>query len=122
VLALKRRVAADPAVAGVIAAKVDELLEPAVRTVVPTDRKLPIVDPRDVPEPLRVNGLELRDFALSSLAKRLLASDVPAQVVQRIRRDAEALYELLWTEYETKHGVRHPVRFYQEGLVTAPAL
>ena len=122
VLALKRRVAADPAVAGVIAAKLDELLEPAVRTVVPTDRKLPIVDPHDVPEPLRVNGLELRDFALSSLAKRLLASDVPAQVVQRIRRDAEALYELLWTEYETKHGVRHPVRFYQEGLVTAPAL
>src|SRR6266851_5494155 len=96
VLALKRRVAADPAVAGVIAAKVDELLG--------------------------VNGLELRDFALSSLAKRLLASGVPAQVVQRIRRDAEALYESLWTEYETKHGVRHPVRFYQEGLVTAPAL
>src|SRR6266700_3778104 len=75
---------------------------------------------RAVPEPLRVNGLELRDFALSSLAKRLLASGVPAQVVQRIRKDAEALYELLWTEYETKHGVRHPVRFYQEGLVTAP--
>ena len=122
VLALKRRVSADPEVATTIAAKVDELLEAAVRTVVPTDRKLPIVDPRDVPEPLRVNGLELRDFALSSLAKRLLASGVPAQVVQRIRRDAEALYELLWTEYETKHGVRHPVRFYQEGLVTAPAL
>src|SRR6266851_3676366 len=122
VLALKRRAAADPAVAGIIAAKVDELLEPAVRTVVPTDRKLPIVDPRDVPEPLRVNGLELRDFALTSLAKRLLASGVSAPVVQRIRTDAEALYESLWTEYETKHGVRHPVRFYQEGLVTAPAL
>src|SRR5947209_4956379 len=122
VLALRRRVAAEPAVAGVIADKVDELLEPAVRTVVPTDRKLPIVDPRDVPEPLRVNGLALRDFALSSLAKRLLAAGVSAQVVQRIRRDAEALYESLWTEYESKHGVRHPVRFYQEGLVTAPAL
>src|SRR5438093_416745 len=112
----------DQAVAGVIADKVDELLEPAVRTVVPTDRKLPIVDPRDVPEPLRVNGLALRDFALSSLAKRLLAAGVSAQVVQRIRRDAEALYESLWTEYERKHGARTPVRFYQEGLVTAPAL
>ena len=122
VLALKRRVASDPAVAGVIAAKVDELLEPAVRTLVPTDRKLPIVDPRDVPEPLRVSGLELRDFALNSLGKRLFAAGVPGQVVQRIRKDAEALYESLWTEYESKHGVRHPVRFYQEGLVTAPAL
>src|SRR5438477_7062571 len=83
VLALRRRVSAVPEVATAIAAKVDELLEAAVRTVVPTNRKLPIVDPRDVPEPLRVNGLELRDFALSSLAKRLLAAGVPAQVVQR---------------------------------------
>ena len=122
VLALKRRVAADPAVGEVIAAKVDDLLEPAVRTVVPTDRKLPFDDPRDVPEPLRVNGLELRDFALSSLAKRLLAAGVSAPAVQRIRRKAEARYEAQWSEYEAKHGVRHPVRFYQEGLVTAPAL
>lgn len=122
VLALKRRVNADPRVAEVIAAKVDELLEPAVRTVVPTDRKLPIVDPRDVPEPLRVNGLELRDFALASLAKRLVAAGVPVAVVKRIRTDAEALYDALWSEYEQKHGVRHPVRFYQEGLVTAPVL
>ena len=122
VLALKRRVAADPAMADVIAGKVDDLLEPAVRTLVPTDRKLPFDDPRDVPEPLRVNGLELRDFALSSLAKRLRAAGVPTPVVDRIRNDAEALYEAQWSEYESKHGVRHPVRFYQEGLVTAPAL
>ena len=122
VLALKRRVAADQSVAGVITRKVDDLLDPAVRTLVPTDRKLPFDDPRDVPEPLRVNGLELRDFALSSLAKRLRAAGVSASVVQRIREDAEARYEAQWTEYETKHGVRHPVRFYQEGLVTAPAL
>jgi len=122
VLALKRRVVADASVAGVIAAKVDDLLVPAVRTVVPTDRKLPFDDPRDVPEPMRVNGLELRDFALSSLVKRLRAAGVPAATVQRIRNDAESLYEAQWTEYETRHGVRHPVRFYQEGLVTAPAL
>ncbi len=122
VLALKRRVSANPAMADVIAAKVDDLLEPAVRTLVPTDRKLPFDDPRDIPEPMRVNGLELRDFALSSLAKRLRAAGVSTPVVERIRKDAEGLYEKQWTEYETKHGVRHPVRFYQEGLVTAPSL
>lgn len=122
VLALRRRVDADSRVAAVIVDKVDDLLEPAVRTLVPTDRKLPFDDPRDVPEPMRVSGLELRDFALSSLAKRLRAAGVPPAIVQRIRQDAEALYEAQWSEYETKHGVRHPVRFYQEGLVTAPAL
>jgi hypothetical protein len=31
----------------------------------------------------------------------------------------EALYEAAWSEYERTHGLRHPVRFYQEGLVTA---
>jgi ribonucleoside-diphosphate reductase beta chain len=122
VLALKRRVSANPAVARVITDKVDELLEPAVRTVISPDRKLPIEDPRTVPEPLRVNGLELREFALSSLAKRLSAAGVPAGDVLRIRARGESLYEAAWSEYEANHAVRHPVRFYQEGLVTAPAL
>jgi len=29
------------------------------------------------------------------------------------------LYEVAWSEDERNHGLRHPVRFYQEGLVTA---
>jgi hypothetical protein len=31
-----------------------------------------------------------------------------------------SLYDAAWSDYERNHGVRHPVRFYQEGLVTAP--
>lgn len=121
VLALRRRVAEHGTTAGVITAKVQELLEPAVRTVVAPDRKLAIEDPREVPEPLRVNGLELRDFAISSLAKRLRSSGVPAADVEQIRSRAGGLYEQSWAEYERTHGVRHPVRYFQEGLVTAPA-
>ncbi|HET9782871.1 MAG TPA: ribonucleotide-diphosphate reductase subunit beta [Candidatus Dormibacteraeota bacterium] len=121
VLALRRRVAESEWAARVIIHKVQELLEPAVRTIVAPDRKLPFEDPRDIPEPLRVNGLELRDFAISSLAKRLRAAGVTATDVEEIRGRAIGLYEQAWAEYERTHGVRHPVRYYQEGLVTAPA-
>jgi ribonucleoside-diphosphate reductase beta chain len=119
VLALRRRVAANGAMAAVISDKVRDLLQPAVWTVVGPDRKLPIEDPREVPEPLRVNGLELRDFALASLVKRLRAAGISDSVVAELRDRGAVLYEQAWADYERNHGVRHPVRFYQEGLVTA---
>jgi hypothetical protein len=72
-----------------------------------------------VPPALRVNGQELRDFSLSSLVKRLRASGVSEQAAEEIREQGLALYEAAWSEYERNHGLRHPVRFYQEGLVTA---
>src|SRR3981081_3935503 len=90
VLALRRRVTEQSEMARVIALKVLELLEPAVRTVIAPDRKLPIEDPREIPEALRVNGMELREFALTSLAKRLSAAGLSAAAVQSIRRQAES--------------------------------
>ena len=104
----------------VIALKVLDLLDPAVRTVVAPDQKLPFEDPREIPEPLRVSGLELKEFALTSLGKRLTAAGLSRAAVADIRAQAETLYESAWSEYEHNHGMRHPVRFYQEGLVTAP--
>jgi ribonucleoside-diphosphate reductase beta chain len=120
VLALRRRIAKQPEMARVVTLKVLELLEPAVRTAVAPDRKLPIEDPRPVPPPLRINGVEVREFALSSLAKRLRAAGVSEAATEEIRLQGMALYDTAWAEYERNHGVRHPVRFYQEGLVTAP--
>ena len=119
VMALRRRVKADPAMARVIALKVLDLLDAAVRTVVSPDRRLPFEDPREIPETLRVDSVELKEFALSSLSKRLLAAGLSAPAVAGVRAHAEELYETAWSEYERTHGVRHPVRFYQEGLVTA---
>jgi ribonucleoside-diphosphate reductase beta chain len=119
VLALRRRIAREPEVARIATLKVLDLLEPAVRTAVAPERRLPIEDPREVPPPLRVNSVELREFALSSLAKRLRAAGVSAKAADDVRSQGMALYETAWAEYERNHGVRHPVRFYQEGLVTA---
>ncbi len=120
VMALRRRVQEKAEVARVIALKVLELLPPAVHTVVAPDRRLPFEDPRQIPEALRVNGDELRRFAVSSLAKRLGAAGLSAGVVDDVSKQAHGLYEEAWTEYERTHDLRHPVRFYQEGLVTAP--
>ncbi len=120
VLALRRRIAKQPEMARVVTLKVLELLEPAVKTAVAPDRKLPIEDPRPVPPPLRINGVEVREFALSSLAKRLRAAGVSEAATEEIRLQGMALYDAAWSDYERNHGVRHPVRFYQEGLVTAP--
>src|SRR5215469_16080442 len=53
VLALRRRLREDPELARVIARKVLELLEPAVRVVVGPDEKLPFNHITDVPEPMR---------------------------------------------------------------------
>jgi len=119
VLALRRRVQERPELARVVMVKVLDLLEPAVRTAVSPDRKLPIEDPRTVPQALRVNGLELRDFALSSLAKRLRAAGISEPAADQVRMQGSKLYEAAWAEYESNHGLRHPVRFYQEGLVAA---
>ncbi len=120
VLALRRRIEKEAEMARVVTLKVLELLEPAVRTAVSPDRKLPIEDPRSVPPPLRVNGMELRDFALTSLAKRLRAAGVSDSAADEVRAQGMQLYDVAWSEYERNHGLRHPVRFYQEGLVTAP--
>lgn len=119
VMALRRRISAAPEMARVVALKVLELLGPAVRTAVGPDRRLPIEDPRTVPPPLRINGLELREFALSSLAKRLRAAGVSEGAAEEVRLEGMRIYESAWSEYEHNHGLRHPVRFYQEGLVTA---
>ncbi|HKV87387.1 MAG TPA: ribonucleotide-diphosphate reductase subunit beta [Candidatus Dormibacteraeota bacterium] len=120
VMALRRRVRERQETARLIALKVLELLPPAVHTVVAPDRRLPIEDPREVPEALRVDGDELRQFAVASLGKRLRAAGLSAGAVEGISVEANALYDRAWSEYERTHQLRHPVRYYQEGLVTAP--
>ncbi|MHB8572885.1 MAG: ribonucleotide-diphosphate reductase subunit beta [Candidatus Dormibacteria bacterium] len=117
VWALRRRVRENPDVAKVIVDQVERLLEPAVLTVVAPDETLPFSDPRELPESQRVNPLDVRSFALDSLAKRLLSVGVAPAEIERLTVRGSALYDTAWSDYEAKQGLRHPVRFYQEGLV-----
>ena len=114
VLALRRRVLENPEVGRVIARKVQELLPAAVSVVVGPDERLPFQDVSEVPETFRVNPLEARQFSIDSLTKRLLAADLAQSAVDDVAGRMEALYEQYWAEYETNHGVAHPVRHWRE--------
>ena len=119
VLALRRRVAENPELARVIARKIYDLLPAAVDVVVGPDEKLPFDDISEVPEPMRVNSLEARDFAIDSLTKRLRSSGLSDQVVGEIGTHMLSLYAKAWARYEENHGVEHPVRHWERETATA---
>jgi ribonucleoside-diphosphate reductase beta chain len=73
VLALRRRVREDPALAKVIARKLVVLAEPAVRTLVNPDNLLGLSDRLDRSHDRAGGGDELRELALNSLARRAAA-------------------------------------------------
>jgi ribonucleoside-diphosphate reductase beta chain len=113
VLALRRRVLENPEMGRVIPKKIYDLLPAAVDVTVGPDEKLPFNDISEVPEPMRVNGLEARDFAIESLTKRLRAAGLADRVVDEIGDHMRALYQKAWARYEETHGVEHPVRYWE---------
>jgi len=119
VLALRRRVEENPELARVIAKKIYDLLPAAVDVVVGPDEKLPFDDINEVPEPMRVNPLEARDFAVDSLTKRLRSAGLSNRVVDEIGEHMRGLYVKAWARYEANHGLEHPVRYWER--VTASA-
>ena len=65
----------------------------------------------------RVEEAPLKDLVGVSV------EDVEAQMDTLLEPqiDCASLYRRWeWSEYGRNHGLRHPVRFYQEGLVQAP--
>lgn len=121
VLALRRRVLENAEMGRVIVRKVHHLLEPAVRVVVGPDEKLPFNHITEVPEPMRLDAFEARDFAIDSLTKRLRAAELTDQAVAEVGSRMRSLYDQLWAEYERNHGVEHPVRYWQRGRAAASA-
>ena len=119
VLALRRRVAENAEMGRVIARKIYDLLPAAVDVVVGPDEKLPFDDISEVPEPMRVNTLEERDFAIDSLTKRLRAVGLSDLVLDEIGGHMRSLYEAAWARYEATHGGEHPVRYW-ERLASTP--
>src|SRR5262245_28643560 len=119
VLAPRRRVLEKAELRRPMVRKVHDLLEPSVRVVVGPDERLPFDRVSDVPEPMRVDLLEARDFAVDSLTKRLRASELSEQAVAEVASRMRSLYEQLWAEYERNHGIEHPVRHWQRQAAVA---
>jgi hypothetical protein len=101
----------------VIALKVLELIKPAVAAATGRGERIAVEDPNVVPPVLRVNPLETREFAISSLAKRLRAAGLSEGAVREVERRMGEEYEANWRDYEATYRARHPVTYYREGLV-----
>ena len=120
VLALRRRVQEDGEMARVVARKVLELLEPTALTAVNPDTRLSVPDPATTPQPLRQSPVELREFAIGSLSKRLRSVGLSDFAVNGLAQEMRRVYERLWDRYEQIHGVEHPVRWYQRETAAGP--
>jgi ribonucleoside-diphosphate reductase beta chain len=121
VLALRRRVHEDPKMGRVVALKVLALLEPIALTAVNPDSRLNLPDPSTIQPGLRQSPIELREFAIGSLARRLRSVGLSESAVEELAQGMRKIYERLWDRYEEIHGVDHPVRWYQRQGAAAPA-
>lgn len=112
-LALRRRVLEDAEMGRVIARKVHDLLDPAIRSVVGPEDRVAYSHVSEVPEPMRIDLLDMRAFAIDALTRRLRAAGLADRVVAEVGDRMSGIYDGLWAEYERIHGVPHPVRHWQ---------
>jgi hypothetical protein len=66
-----------------------------------------------MPPALRQSPVELREFSIGSLSKRLRSVGLSDSTVEGLAQEMRGIYERLWSRYEEIHGVEHPVRWYQ---------
>lgn len=101
-----------------VEATVRRLLEPAVRTVAAPDRRFAFT-PEESPENLRISPYDVRSFSLTSLTKRLRVVGLPAETCAELVTLGNAYYDQAWADYETRHGVDHPRRFFDAEMAGA---
>jgi ribonucleoside-diphosphate reductase beta chain len=96
-----------------VEAMVEQTLEPACWTILAPDRMVPIDDPSEIPEGLQINPLDIIDFSLQSLTKRLRVAGVSAKFCDKVTADGKRFYAKGITEYEERFGKEHPIRYYE---------
>ncbi len=72
-----------------------------------------VTHPSEMPEEMRQDPREFRDFAIEQLCKRLRSIGVSDGAIADIASHYRGLYQRLWARYEEIHGVEHPVRWYE---------
>lgn len=92
---------------------IDETLEPACWTILAPDREIPIDDPDLVPENLRISPLEIIEFSLQSLTKRLRVAGLSKEFCDKVFADGKRYYAKGIGEYEGRFGKEHPIRWWE---------
>ena len=84
-----------------------------VWTILAPDRKLPFEDPGQIPENLQISPLEIQQFSLQSLTKRLRVAGLSKEFCDKVTVDGNRAYEQGVAEYEERFGTEHPIRWWQ---------
>jgi ribonucleoside-diphosphate reductase beta chain len=92
---------------------IEQTLEPACWTILAPDREIPIEDPDMVPENLRISPLEIIEFSLQSLTKRLRVAGLSKEFCEKVVSDGKRYYANGVGEYEDRFGKEHPIRWWE---------
>jgi ribonucleoside-diphosphate reductase beta chain len=92
---------------------IEETLEPACWTIIAPDREIPIDDLDAVPDELRISPLEIMEFSLQSLTKRLRVAGISKEFCEKVIEDGKKYYAKSVGEYEERFGKEHPIRWWE---------
>ena len=96
---------------------VDRTIETAMRIYVNPARR--IVIPPNIPPQSRQDPRVNWDFAVDSLTRRLRATGIEGAAVEAVGQRARAVVGAAVAEYESNHGLEHPVRAWERGEFSA---
>lgn len=92
---------------------IEETLEPACWTILAPDRELPFEEPEGIPEDMMISPLDIIDFSLQSLTKRLRVAGLPKDFCDKVIDDGRRYYASGVSEYEQRFGKKHPIRWWE---------
>lgn len=96
-----------------IEAMIESCLEPACWTILAPDREVPLDDPSQLPPEVQVSPIEIRDFSLQSLTKRLRVAGLSKEFCDKVTADGLVYYDNGIKEYEDRFGKEHPIRWWE---------
>jgi ribonucleoside-diphosphate reductase beta chain len=96
-----------------IESMIEQVLEPACWTILAPDREIPIDDPGMIPEDLQISPIEIREFSLQSLTKRLRVAGLSKEFCDKVLTDGNRFYDNGVKEYEERFGKEHPIRWWE---------
>jgi ribonucleoside-diphosphate reductase beta chain len=96
-----------------IESMIEQTLEPACWTILAPDREVPIEDPSQIPAELQISPVEIREFSLQSLTKRLRVAGLSKEFCDKVTLDGNRFYENGVKEYEDRFGKEHPIRWWE---------
>jgi ribonucleoside-diphosphate reductase beta chain len=93
---------------------IEDTLEAACWTILAPDREVPIEDPSMIPPDLQISPIEIREFSLQSLTKRLRVAGLSKEFCDKVTADGNRFYDNGIKEYEDRFGKEHPIRYYEK--------